>query len=408
VIGGIGARLAMRAVVLLEGGQPALTAGGTLGILVLGAVLGALGGLGFAAVRRVLRLSTHPPAAPLRSLLAGLGYGAALAVLAVLPFFTAPTGEFGLAPPLVGATLFAWIPLAYGLALGGAVPWLERRLATAERSVGAGWLAAFGLAMALALAGMTPLLGMGASFPPLMTDLHRALGLGFQSAQLIHRGIMLLFIVFYCALAGWIFWRGSQERAGRLTAVALLVFAAGFFGRKPALAGSMQATPLVDVLPALLQAGGLSLMLAVFLSFPDGRLALPWSRPLLVGWCAWALVWFVNPVPNTALDVSTWPESALMLVLAAGFGCGLAAVATRVRESPPDERRQSRPVFWGGLAVVTGFGLLWLASLALPGLRLRGAPLPTALLAFGPYLLFWLILPLAFVAAIRRGLWAAK
>ena len=46
--------LAMRVVALLGEGIPSFSVGGTLGILLMGAVLGAIGGLGFALVRRLL------------------------------------------------------------------------------------------------------------------------------------------------------------------------------------------------------------------------------------------------------------------------------------------------------------------------------------------------------------------
>jgi hypothetical protein len=52
--------------------------------------------------------------------------------------------------------------------------------------------------------------------------------------------------------------------------------------------------------------------------------------------------------------------------------------------------------------------LLWLASTVQPGLRLRVLPWPRALLAFAPYLLPWLLLPLSLSTAMRRGLWPAS
>ena len=261
LIGGIGARAAMRVVALLGEGIPSFSVGGTLGILLMGAMLGAIGGLGFAVVRRLLRLQASNRTSSLRDVLAGAGYGAILSVLTVLPFFLSPTGELTLASPLVGAALFGWIPLAYGLALGITTPWLERRMALADRRVGLGWLLAFGMALVLALAGMTPLLGELVSFPKAATDLHYAFGLGFQAAHILHRWIVLGVILVYCGLTSLVFWRGSQNGTARLAAVTLLLFAAGFFGREPALAGGMQALPLVGLLPGLLQATGLSLML---------------------------------------------------------------------------------------------------------------------------------------------------
>ena len=329
-------------------------------------------------------------------------------MLIVLPFFLAPTGELSLAPPLVGAALFGWIPVAYGLALGLTTPWLERRMAVADRSVGLGWLLAFGLALMLALAGMAPLLGELVFFPKAATELHYALGLGFQAAHILHRWIALGVILVYCGLTSLVFWRGSQNSTARLAAVTLLLFAAGFFGREPALAGGMQALPLMGLLPGLLQAAGLSLMLVLLVTLPDGRFTLRWARPMVVAWCGWSLLWFVNPLPGTPLDVNTWPGPMAALVLAAGLGSGLLAVALRMRRIPLQARWQLRPVLLGFATALLLFGLLWLASTQMPDLRLRGLELPKALLAFGLYLLPWLLLPLSLVVAMRRGLWNAS
>jgi len=308
----------------------------------------------------------------------------------------------------VGAALFGWIPLAYGLALGIATPWLERRMALADRSVGLGWLLAFGMALMLALAGMTPLLGELVSFPRIATDLHYALGLGFQAAHILHRWIVLGVILVYCGLTSLVFWRGSQHGTARLAAVTLLLFAAGFFGREPALAGGMQALPLMGLLPGLLQTAGLSLMLVLLVILPDGRFAQRWTRPMVVAWCVWSLLWFVNPFPGTPLDVSTWPEPLVAGLMILGLGSGLLVMAYRLSESPPDRRRTIRPVLLGFATALLLFGLLWLASTQMPGLRLRGLELPQALLAFGPYLLPWLLLPISLVVGIRRGLWNAS
>jgi hypothetical protein len=137
-IGGVGARIAMRVVALLDEGAPSFTLGGTLAIVIMGGVLGALGGLGFALVRGLLRAGWGEETSPLRSIGAGAVYGGALAALTALPFFVIREGELALASPLVGAALFAWIPLAYGLALGAAMPRVERSIAAAPRAVACG------------------------------------------------------------------------------------------------------------------------------------------------------------------------------------------------------------------------------------------------------------------------------
>jgi hypothetical protein len=407
VIGGIGARIAMRIVALLGEGQPSFTVGGTLLILIMGAVLGAIGGLGFAVASRVLQAIMGDGTSTRRSIATGAVYGAALSVLVALPFFLAPTGELSLAPPLVGAALFAWIPLAYGLALGAALPRIERRAAATPRTVGLGWLAAFGLALVLALAGMSPLLGEFTPFPPALTRLHYASGISFASAQALHRGLMLAFMLIYCGLTTVIFWRGSQHFWARLAAVTLLLLAAAFFGRTPALAAGMAALPAVRWLPGLLQAVALSLLLILLFVLPDGKMALRWTRPVAVAWCGWALLWFVNPLAGSVLGVGAWPQPLLLAFLAAGLGSGLAALGWRMRVAAPDQKRRIRPLFLGCTFVLLSFVLLSLASLALPGLRLRALPLPQAVLAFAPYLLPWLGLPLSLVVAGRRGLWDA-
>lgn len=406
VIGGIGARLAMRAVALLGSGQPSFTVAGTLGILVVGAVLGAAGGLGFAVVLGLFGGPRGEKTAPLRGVVIGVVYGAALAALAVLPFFLAPSGELALAPPLVGAALFGWIPLAYGLTLGIVVPLVERRVSAGQRRVGLGWLAAFGLSLMLALAAMGSLLGEFVPFPPAATRLYGDLGLSFQAAHSLHRWLVLATMLAYCGLAGLVFWRGSHDGTARLAAVTLLLLAAGFFGREPALAGGMTALPLVGLLPGLLQAVGLSLLLVLLYVLPDGRFGLRWTRLAAVAWCGWTLLWFTNPLPGMALDVSAWPEGLVAALLALGLGSGLVALARRTRQSTLEQGRQLRPMLVGFTLALLSWALLWLLSLPAPELRLRSVPMPSALLAFGPYLLPWLLLPGSLVVAMRRGLWA--
>ena len=126
----------------------------------------------------------------------------------------------------------------------------------------------------------------------------------------------------------------------------LLLFAAGFLGRTPALASGMAALPVVRLLPASLQAAGLSLLLVLMAVLPDGRFALRWTQPVVVAWCGWSLLWFTNPLPGTALDVSTWPEPLLVASLAAGFGSGLAALGRRVRQAQQSSAGKCALCLW--------------------------------------------------------------
>ena len=92
-------------------------------------------------------------------------------------------------------------------------------MAVADQGVGLGWLLAFGMALTLALAGMTPFLGELVSFPESQPSCIMPWGLGFQAAHIVHRWIVLGVILVYCGLTSLVFWRGSKNSTARLAAV---------------------------------------------------------------------------------------------------------------------------------------------------------------------------------------------
>ena len=107
VIGGTGARLAMRGVALVTDLDPNFTLGGTMIIFVFGAIMGLVFGLPYSWLWRRL---------PLPGRITGLLYGLTLSLLFALPlFFSQQNGEFSLVTPLVGFSLFGPIPIFYGL-----------------------------------------------------------------------------------------------------------------------------------------------------------------------------------------------------------------------------------------------------------------------------------------------------
>lgn len=124
VLWGIGARIAMRAVALADGGPTEFTIGGTLLILFVGALFGIPLGLLFAAVRRWLPGSGRQK---------GLAFGGGLLALLVVPFALLGAGDIGGdvldAPVLIGTGLFASLFVGYGLAVEAAMDWIERRVA---------------------------------------------------------------------------------------------------------------------------------------------------------------------------------------------------------------------------------------------------------------------------------------
>jgi hypothetical protein len=110
LVAGVAARVAMRLVAVLAGQQPGFSIGGTLFIIGLGAILGALPGIIFSFLQ---------PFVPGPIRLKAVLFGLLLSVMIILPILLIePQGELALLPKGVIAALFAPIPLIYGLVLG--------------------------------------------------------------------------------------------------------------------------------------------------------------------------------------------------------------------------------------------------------------------------------------------------
>jgi hypothetical protein len=178
IVGGVGGRLAMRAVVLATSRFPTESATGTVGILVVGAVLGATLGLLYVALRRWLPRGWRAP---------GLIYGLILLAVPGVAFFVEglfhADSELREGPVALGIGLFSLLIVGYGLALAGLVAWLDHRLPPASTGrplalAGYGLAALLGLACAapgaFALAGMlasaisTLLTGQPLRLPPIV------------------------------------------------------------------------------------------------------------------------------------------------------------------------------------------------------------------------------------------------
>ena len=80
----------------------------------------------------------------------------------------------------------------------------------------------------------------------------------------------------YCGLAVFIFWRGSAAWMARFAAVALLIFAAGFFNTGPVFGGLMGRSALAGLFRTL----GLGALLVLLYIFPDGRFEPRWTIPM--------------------------------------------------------------------------------------------------------------------------------
>ena len=117
----------MRAVVLATSRFPTKSSEGTLVILVIGSVMGAILGLLYVALRRWLPRGWRAP---------GLIYGLILLAVPGVAFFVEglfhAESELREGPVALGVGLFSLLIVGYGLALAGLVAWLDRRLPPAS------------------------------------------------------------------------------------------------------------------------------------------------------------------------------------------------------------------------------------------------------------------------------------
>lgn len=396
VIGGLGARLAMRGVALIGRMEPSFTLGGTLGICIMGAILGLLGGVLLGLVWRWL---------PGRALVGGATFGGILAALVAIDFLRASGGELDLAAPPVRAALFAWIPLAWGAATGWLYARLEPRLAgAADRQVGPARLGLFGLCLLLAMIGMFSLASESLSLPPLMARYLSSLGwAGFRPT---HALAMAIFALAYAGLCTLLFWQSGGNRMGSLAAVSLLLFAAGFVQSGRALTNALDFLGLGQALTGLLRAAGLGGLLASLLLWPDGGFRpawgrLAWGRPALAIWGGiWLLLWFLLPL--FGLQPTALPEPVLLLAVVGGLLTGLAGQWQGYRQADATGRAIRRPVALAHTFVLSCYLLVWLAQMVYPELRARSLPPLATPLAFFPYLLPWLLLPFGFWLSAQR------
>ncbi len=257
VVGGIGARLAMRAVVLLIGGQPAVTLEGVTGILLLAAMLGIVLGV---AVAFAHNWAGH------RWRQADWLLGGLLTLLVTALFLAIRDGEAALLPAWQGVLLFAPLALLSTLATGFVYERLRRRRAgKIERQAPAAWLGAYGIAFVLAFVGLMSLAGGPLRLP--RAAWHMALMAGasadFAGAYVPMQMLGFVFAVGYLLLTWLLFWLadGNDLRAG---AIGCLLLAAGFFHITGPIAGVLGRGLTASVLEGLLAAVGAAVLAVVY------------------------------------------------------------------------------------------------------------------------------------------------
>ena len=131
LITGIAARIIMRIVALTAHMPPSLTIAGTFHIVFLGLLLGIVPGFVYAlcifCLSSSTKVSKHLPG----SLWRGLTFGALLLVIVGLPGVLIPwlpQEDLNLGIPLLNKSMFAALPLIYGITLGVAEKTLDHYL----------------------------------------------------------------------------------------------------------------------------------------------------------------------------------------------------------------------------------------------------------------------------------------
>lgn len=394
---GIGARISMRIVALFGNSQPDFTFVGTLGILMLFTLFGLPFGAIFTGLHPLVRLRM--------SIWGGI-YGLIFAALVCIPFLNDPGGEFALASPWVGIVLFAPLPLLGGLLLGIIMPRLERRtMGSAQRSVHIVWVLVMLLAVSLAVMSMGPFMDSGTRMPRAIWDLYRAAGIPVPQAIDISGLIGFMVMLGYVGGLIVLFFTAGQHRVGRMTVLALLLFAAGFFSQRGIFTGMMDNLRMAALAAALIKAIGATGLIFLLHTFPDGRFTWQWSRRLVMMVAIGALIWFTLPVMGIQ-PVAWIPEVLRLLVVAAILGSGVAALVVRLQRADDALRWQSAGPSLGLAVVVIYFLSLWVATLLQPNFGFKNLVAPFAPLSVPIYLLPWLLPPILMLhAVLRRGLW---
>jgi hypothetical protein len=403
-VAGLGARLAMRGVALAGGLAPAFTLEGTLFLIVLGVIVGLPFGLVYVALR---------PALPGRGAWKGIAYGVLLfAVFLAPPFLFYREGEATLASPLVTVLLFGPVALAYGAAVETVVGLTERRplpRPTAPSPAWAGlgqvaWFLLFALVLEVAVLGTNSILNHLPRLPQGVVTLTQAVHAPFMLVRDANRLLVNLIALGYFGSSALIFWHRAAGRPARLAGLALFALGAGLFNTGAGYyARLMTDTAVLRPAFALLQAAGLTALLALLAVFPDGRFAPAWTRRLLLAWAGWVALWF-----GAASLAVPLPEPLVFAVAAGCLAAGVVAQRQRYLAASPEERARLRWPLRGFAAAVLGFSLVAGLLVLFPDLRLRGLSGLAAAATFSPYMLPWLFVPLSIAWAMRRHrLWAA-
>jgi signal transduction histidine kinase len=243
-------------------------------------------------------------------------------------------------------------------------------------------------------------IGAGCRAPQLVpADVLELRSLGFSVAVFGWAvvAVKLLFALVSVLVGGIIFWRRAENAMALITALTLVVFAAGAFPPPSGAALAAQWPTLVWLFPlvAVLASSPGILILYVF---PDGRFVPAWTR-----WIAALLVILVVGFyifPSSPLAMWLRSYGIVLTVI-----CLVAAVYAQVYRyrivSSPAERTQTKWVVYGSVVAATGYlGMQVLFPL------LGGVSVPLLLAGYALNYGSLLLLPMTIgIAVLRAHLW---
>ncbi len=230
------------------------------------------------------------------------------------------------------------------------------------------------------------------------------LGISLLAFSAFH-GTLELVVGLSCVTLGvLLFWRRSDHWITLTSSLFLICFCSAEIGLTAALQ-SIPGRPFAFSLD-LLQAIGYVAGLTLLYTFPNGRFALAWTRPLAICFAALCALWLA--VPETPFNILNYaifnrtPIASLVFNLA-WLASGMLALTVRYRRLlDADERRRTRWVVAGLWVIAAAMVLVFTLDAAHEAFAAFTTPTAVALytLRVTPYYLSLTVLALSFFAAL--------
>ncbi|HEU5101968.1 MAG TPA: hypothetical protein VFU22_23260, partial [Roseiflexaceae bacterium] len=198
--------------------------------------------------------------------------------------------------------------------------------------------------------------------PESLRDLE-ALGLsaGFFATYFI--GVILIFILVWCAAGALIFWRKSDDRAALFVALFLVTFGASF---PLSGAGLRLGAPFWSFLSACIGFLGVATIGLFPYLYPTGHFVPHWTKWLSIAWIALQVP--ILFFPDSPFNSERWPPAAGIVLNLVLFGAMLGTQIYRYRRVSSQLQRQQTKwlIFSFALAIATLIVLSIISASALP------------------------------------------